>query len=325
MHDQNASTVAPPGDDIDPQLRTFMQRMSASYAAYPPLAGAPLQDVRRITAEVRRQWTQGGPEMASREDLVVGLTGVRVRVLRPAGLAAPQPVLVYVHGGGWTLFSIDTHDRLMREYAARAGVAVVAVDYSLSPEAKYPRALDETLAVLDWLRSDGATHGLDASRMAIGGDSAGANLALVSQLRLLARGEPPLAAMLLNYGVYTDQASASWRRYDGPRYMLEAEEMQAFWNHYLDSDAQRADPLVMPLRADLRGLPPAFMAIAECDVLADGNRAMAAALRVAGNRVEAREYAGATHSFLEAMSISALADRALDEASAWLRQALARA
>ncbi|HRP86979.1 MAG TPA: alpha/beta hydrolase fold domain-containing protein, partial [Gammaproteobacteria bacterium] len=145
---------------------------------------------------------------------------------------------------------------------------------------------------------------------------------VASQLRLRDLGRPPVAAMLLNYGAYGDRTSPSWARYDGPTYMLEADEMHRFWDNYLRGDGDRDDPLAMPLLADLRGLPPAFLAIAECDILADGNREMAAALHDAGVPVQARTYAGTTHSFLEAMSISDLADRALDEASDWLRRTL---
>lgn len=319
MHPPPGSGPDQTQDDVDPQLRVFMQRMAEGYAAHPPLDGLPLDEVRRITASVREQWGRGGPQMAARED--VDADGVPVRILRPTADPA-LPVLVYLHGGGWTLFSIDTHDRLMREYAARAGVAVAAVDYSLSPEARYPRALDETVSAIVRLRAHGAAHGLATARMAVGGDSAGANLAVASQLRLRDAGEATVSAMLLNYGVFSDRESASWSRYDGRRYMLECDEMQAFWHNYLADPAQRADPLVMPLLADLRGLPPAFMAIAACDILADGNRAMAAKLREAGVDVDAREYAGATHSFLEAMSVSDLANRAIDESSQWLRRAL---
>lgn len=318
------SSTPPPAvgqDDVDPQIRLFLQRMAAGYLEYPELPSAPLPEARRIVEAVRAQWTRGGPEMASTEELRVGALDVRIRILRPQ--AAPDlPVLVYLHGGGWTMFSIDTHDRLMREYAARAGVAVVAVDYSLSPETKFPRALEETVDVIEWLRREGAAHGLDPSRLAVGGDSAGANLSVASQLFLRNLGQPAVAAMLLNYGVYTDRATPSWQRYDGPSYMLESGEMNQFWANYLRSDADRTDPLAVPLLGDLQGLPPAFMAIAECDILLDGNHMMADALRKAGVEAEARVYEGATHSFLEAMSISDIANRALDDASAWLKQKL---
>lgn len=310
-------------DDVDPQIRLFLQRMGAGYAAFPGLAARPLPERRRIAEQVRAQWVGGGPAMASREEVRAGALGTRVRILHPEARDAPLPALVYLHGGGWTMFSIDTHDRLMREYAARANVAVVAVDYSLSPEAKFPRALEETVDAIEWLRGHGAAHGIDASRLAVGGDSAGANLSVASQLRLRELGRPAVSAMLLNYGAYSDRPTPSWERYDGPSYMLEAGEMHGFWRHYLRGDADRDDPLAMPLHADLRGLPPAFLAIAECDILADGNRAMAEALRAAGAPAHARVYPRATHSFLEAVSISALADRALDEASAWLKATLA--
>lgn len=312
------SHPARPQDDVDPQIRQFLRRMTSGYARYPALSSMPPPDARRIAEVVRAQWVRGGPAMVSSKELRVGPLNTRVRILR----AQPDeslPGLVYLHGGGWTLLSIDTHDRLMREYASRAGVAVVAVDYSRSPEAKYPRALEETVSVIDWLGGHGAEFGIDPSRLAVGGDSAGANLSIASQLSLRALGRPVLSAMLLNYGVYSDRSTPSWSRYDGPSYMLETEEMRWFWNNYLRSDADREDPLVMPLLGDLRGLPPAHMVIAECDVLADGNRAMAAALRSAGVETDARIYKGATHSFLEAISISDIAKQALEGASNWLK------
>ncbi|MGH8146963.1 MAG: alpha/beta hydrolase fold domain-containing protein [Rhodanobacteraceae bacterium] len=306
-------------NDVDPQIRWFLTRMAAGYAGYPELPSVPVPEARRIAEAVRAQWVQGGPEIASSTELKVGSLETHVRILR-AQNDVSLPALVYLHGGGWTLLSIDTHDRLMREYAARAGVAVVGVDYSRSPEAKYPRALEETVNVIDWLELHGGEHGIDPSRLAVGGDSAGANLSVASQLCLRALGRPVVSAMLLNYGVYTDQRSPSWSRYDGPSYMLEAKEMIWFWNNYLRSDADREDPLVMPLLGDLSDMPPTYMAIAECDVLADGNRAMATALRNAGVETDARVYKGATHSFLEAISISDIANQALEDASGWLKR-----
>lgn len=309
-------------DDVEPEIRVFLQRMNAGYAAFPDFASASLAEARRIAEQVRAPWASGGPEMAASPELRIGALQTRARILRPHAGDGPLPSLVYLHGGGWTMFSIDTHDRLMREYAARAGVAVVAVDYSLSPEARFPRAIEETVDAIEWVRQHGARHGIDTSRIAVGGDSAGANLAIASQLRLRDLGRPMLSAMLLNYGVYSDRPTASWTRYDGPSYMLEADEMRRFWNNYLRGDADRNDPLAVPMRADLRGLPPAFMAVAECDILADGNHAMAEALRSAGVDVESHTYAGATHSFLEAMSISRLSNRALDDAARWLKPRL---
>lgn len=312
--------MAAAGDDVDPDVRRFIDAVNAGFAAYPDFARLPLPRAREIAERVRAPWTEGGPTMHASEDRLVG--EVRVRVHRPTaddGL----PVLIYLHGGGWTMFSIDTHDRLMREYAGRAGIAVVGVDYSLSPEARFPQAIEEVVSVVAWLRAEGAALGLDPARLAIGGDSAGANLSVATNLRLGDGGQPVLAGMLLNYGVFDHVPSPTYERYDGPRYMLTVEEMERFWQNYIGRAEDRSLPLASPLRADLRGMPPAFLAIAECDILADANRAMATKLEAAGVAVESIVYEGATHSFLEAVSIAPLADRALADAAAWLERVLA--
>jgi acetyl esterase len=313
---------APPQDDVDPDVRRFHRLVSAGFARYPDFDRLPRAEARRIAEEVRRPWTRGGPTMHATEELQIGELGTRVRIHRPSGVM-PLPALIYVHGGGWTIFSLDTHDRLMREYAGRAGVAVIGVDYSLSPEARFPRALDECVAVVAALRAGAAGAAIDAAQLAIGGDSAGANLAVATNLRLEAAGLPVLSGMLLNYGAYDRAQTPSYRRYDGDRYMLTASEMDGFWRDYLGAEPERADPFACPLQADLRGLPCAFLAIAECDILADQNRLMADRLRAAGVRVEAHVYRGATHSFLESVSIAALANRAFEDAAQWLRITLA--
>ena len=260
--------------------------------------------------------------MAETVDRSAGPMQVPVRIHRP--VADPSlPVLIYAHGGGWMLFSLDTHDRLMREYASRARVTVVGVDYSLAPEAKFPRPVEELVSVVRWLRSEGASAGLFPSRIAIGGDSAGGNLAVATNLALIGAGEQPLAAQLLNYGAFDPDPRPSHGRFDGPDYNLTSHEMMDFWVNYLPPEAA-SDPLARPLLADLTGLPPTFLCIAECDILSDENWEMAEALMNAGVPVTARSYAGAAHSFLEAVSISPLADRALAEASEWLSEALRR-
>lgn len=303
-------------DDVDPEIRQFVIALNHGYGQFSDFDALPLPERRAAAEAVRHQWRLGGPEMADTRELTIA--GCRVRFYRPVASDEPLPALLYVHGGGWTMFSIDTHDRLMREYAGRTGVTVVGVDYSLSPEAKFPVALDEVLAVLRWLREHGRDHGIDPDRIAIGGDSAGANLSVSASLRLRAAGEPLPAAMLLNYGAFDPREVPTYVQYDGPAYMLTVEEMNRFWADYTMGSDSLADPFVAPLRADLTGLTPAFLAIAECDILADTNRVMADRLSAAGVAVETRVYQGATHSFLEAVSISALADRAFAEASDWL-------
>jgi acetyl esterase len=307
---------------LDPAIRRFQREIAAARARYGDLAKMPLQERRRIAEQTRAPWRTGGPAMRRTDEFEAA--GVRVRIYRPD----PRPVLpalVYLHGGGWTMFSLDTHDRLMREYAARAGIAVLGVDYSLAPEARFPVAIDEIVKIFDWLRREGGGHGLDPARIAIGGDSAGANLAVAACLRLRAQGKRLPAAMLLNYGAFSASPEAfdSYRRYDGDGYNLTASEMAGFWRLYARDEADLLDPLVSPILADPAGLPPAFFAVAGCDVLADENVALARTLRSAGIETEMRVYDGAVHSFLESVSISPLADRAIAEASDWLRAHLA--
>jgi acetyl esterase len=251
---------------------------------------------------------------------------VRVRIYDP-GLVSPAPVLIYLHGGGFTLFSLDTHDRLMREYAAAGGFLVAGVDYPLSPEARYPRALDQIVAVTDWLAGPGAVEvGSDPLRIAIGGDSAGANLSMAAALRLRDRGSAgALRGLLLNYGAFGAPCSdASEAAFGGPRSVLSRAEVDYYMKNYLGAvDACADDAYARPCVADLAGLPPAFLVIPDRDVLAEQSRDMAARLANAGVAAEAREYAGATHSFLEAMSISSLARRAIADGAAWVRARLA--
>ncbi len=315
------------GNDLDPDVRHFIRTVAAAVARFPEFNSAPYPQMRRWAEEVRAPWRQGGPQMLERLERQVPTRhgDVRVRIHRPQ--RGELPGLVYLHGGGWTLFSIDTHDRLMREYAARAGCCVIGVDYALSPEHKYPVALKQVVDVVDWLVGRGRELGIDSGRLAIGGDSAGANLGVATSLvRRDLQASPPLCGMVLNYGAFTARSSAeACRRYGGPEYMLGCEEMSLYWRNYLRSDADAEDPLACPLLASLAGLPPAFLAIAERDILAEQSLQLAERLQAA--RVPARSvvYPGASHSFLEAMSVAAVSNQALADTAGWLRQAFGRA
>ena len=309
-------------DHLEPSVRQFLSRLAADYERLSAGREIDIVERRRVAELVREPWSAGGPTMAETVDLKVGPFNVPVRIHRPVADLS-LPVLIYAHGGGWMLFSLDTHDRLMREYAARAQVTVVGVDYSLAPEAKFPRPVEEIASVARWVRSEGASAGLNAANIAIGGDSAGGNLAVATNLALIAAGQQPLDAQLLNYGAFDPDPRPSHDHFDGPDYNLTSEEMTDFWVNYLPPSAA-SDPLARPLLGDLSGLPPTFLCIAECDILADENWEMAEALEQAGVAVTARSYEGAAHSFLEAVSISPLADRALTEASDWLSQVLRR-
>jgi acetyl esterase len=218
--------------------------------------------------------------MHSTDELRIGALGTRVRVHRPTPAAAPG--LIYIHGGGWTMFSLDTHDRVMRERGAGRGGGRRR---RLQPVAGSEISARSTSASTSCRRCAAQKCPASTPRAwASAASSAGANLSVATNLRLRERGEPVLAAMLLNYGAFDDRHTASYRRYDGERYMLTADEMDGFWRNYIRTDRDRDDPLVCPLRANLRGLPPAFVAIAECDILADQDRLMVDRLRAAGSR-----------------------------------------
>ncbi len=311
---------------IDPQIQYFVNALKQAQARFPAADGLSIEEARRIAEVVRAPWRSGGPSMAETEEIQVPTAHdvVRVRLYRPTVRSGLQPALVYLHGGGWTLFSIDTHDRVMRELAARAGVVVAGVDYALSPEAKFPLALRQVESVVRWLHVNGAGLGVDPGKLAIGGDSAGANLAVGTSLLLRDSGAAQLLqGMLLIYGCFTSELSTwSTSGYGAEGNLLSASEMAEFWRNYLAEPADVLDPLASPLRARLEGLPPTFQVTAQCDVLAEQGAAFAARLREAGVAAVEREYAGATHSFIEAVAVAKVAGRALDDSAAWLRTCL---
>ena len=315
---------------LDPEIRAFVAEMKAGFSRHPHFDQLTFAEARLVAEAVRRPWREGGPVMTSvgERRIATGAGDVRVRIYRPRQERQGElaPVLVYLHGGGWTLFSLDTHDRVMREYAARSAATVIGVDYALSPEAKFPHALEQTIGTVEWLHARGSEIGIDAARLAIGGDSAGGNLAVAAALKLRDGGRAALLrALLLNYAALDSECSSrAIEQYGGPAFMLAGEEMRQFWANYLPSAEEAANPYACPARADLRGLPPVFLTIAQCDLLAEQNLAFARALSGAAVDAQAVVYPGATHSFLEAVAVAGVAARALEDGSSWLRRRLAR-
>ena len=314
------------GADLEPEIRRFVEKTSEDYKRLGGEGPLTPAQAREVAERVREPWRQGGPVMAwTRERLVPTRHGpVAVRAYAP--VADPKgAALVYIHGGGWTIFSLDTHDRLMREYAARAGVTVVGIDYALSPEARFPVAHEQCVDVLHWLADHGGDLGIEPGRVAVGGDSAGGNLAIGAALALRDAGRPDLIkALVLNYASFGGDFTEEYHvRFGGPGYMLSSDEVSHFIGNYLAKPEDRFDQRVRIVDADLTDLPPTFMAIPECDLLSCQSLEMVPRLRAAGVPLKAEVYAGATHSFLEAMSISKVANRALDDEAVWLREVLA--
>jgi acetyl esterase len=230
------------------------------------------------------------------------------------------PVLVYLHGGGWSMGSLDTHDALCRRVADRSGCAVLSVGYRLAPEHPAPAAVQDAETVLGWVRTEGAAMGVDASRLAIGGDSSGGQIATV-----VARRQRD-AAMPLDYQVLIypaiDPMTASESHAELGDYGLDRASMQLAWQTYAPDPAVRFGPDVAPMAADLAGMPPTLMISAEYDVLRDENADYAEALLAAGVPVVHARYAGVNHGFARKLALYDAARAATDQIAAGLRAAL---
>ncbi|MBQ0855178.1 alpha/beta hydrolase [Streptomyces sp. NPDC057621] len=258
-----------------------------------------------------------------------GPTGeVRTRIVRPAGATGTLPVIVYIHGAGWVFGNAHTHDRLVRELAVGANAAVVFPEYDLSPEARYPVAIEQNWTVARWVATTGADHGLDASRIAVVGDSVGGNMAAALTLMAKERGDVALVQQVLFYPV-TDASfdTGSYHQF-AEGYFLRRDGMQWFWDQYTTDEKQRAEITASPLRAtteQLTGLPPALVITGEADVLRDEGEAYANKLREAGVPVTAVRYQGIIHDFvmLNALRGTHAAEAAISQAIAVLKAALA--
>ncbi len=263
-------------------------------------------------------------EVAVVEDRVVpGMVDVPVRVYTPEGArGGGAPLLVWLHGGGWVIGDLDTADATARALANRSGAVVVSVDYRLAPEHTAPTALDDSVAALRWAVEHGGELGVDATRVAVGGDSAGGNLAAALCQRVRDDGGPAIAFQLLVYPVVDCTLTHPSMDENAEGYFLTKDAMVWFVDHYLDT-LDPKHPSVSPLHADsLAGLPPALVLTAEFDPLRDEGEAYAAALRDAGVRVESVRYDGQIHGFFGMAALLDDAKHALDRAGAALRAAL---
>jgi acetyl esterase/lipase len=271
------------------------------------------------------------PEAAVDDEWVTvtgGPTGtVRARIVRPKGATGVLPVVLYIHGAGWVFGSAGTHDRLVRELAVGAQAAVVFPEYDLSPEARYPVAIEQNYAVARWIVADGADHGLDAGRLAVAGDSVGGNMAAVLTLQAKERGDVPLVQQVLFYPVTDANFDTGSYRQFAEGYFLSREGMKWFWDQYTTSEEERAQITASPLRAtieQLTGLPPALVVTGEADVLRDEGEAYANKLRAAGVPVTAVRLQGMIHDFvmLNALRDTYAAQAAISLATAALHKAL---
>ncbi|WP_428677710.1 alpha/beta hydrolase [Reyranella sp.] len=247
------------------------------------------------------------------------------RLYRPASAAADAllPALVYAHGGGWVFGNLDSHDVLCAQLALEAGIAVFHVDYRLAPEARFPGAFDDVVAALQWVAANGASVGIDPTRLAIGGDSAGGNLAAAASIWARDHGGPKLLMQLLAYPVTDAVARAESYRHFEDGYGLNAVTMEWFFDHYTPDKASRGDWRLSPLRAaSLAGLPPALVVTAGYDPLRDEGRAYAWRLQQEGTQADLVEFGGMLHGFLSSPMLLHGARRGTTICAAALREAL---
>ena len=307
---------------LDTEAQAFADALAK--VPMPDFATASVADYRAFLAAFP---PLPGDAVASVEDRSLPGPGgsLKIRVYHPQP-GTCLPLTVFFHGGGFVSLGLDSHDKLCRRLALQAETVVVAVDYRLAPEQRFPAAVDDACAAVRWLHAQADSIGADPARIAVAGDSAGGNLAAVVAQQLRGPGEPRLCHQLLLYPVIDSACeSASFREF-AQGAMLSAEMMRWFWSQYLSRAEEGLGPRASPLRqTSLRLLPAATVITAECDPLRDEGEAYAQALSAAGVAVSQRRWPGQFHGFVSLLGQLAEADRALDFAAASLRQAFAAA
>ena len=315
---------------IEQNTRAFLE--SLQKAGGPPIYKLSPEQARTVLSSLQAGHINRSPTAVIEDSKIPGgPTGeIPVRIVRPENSNEKKnlPVIIYFHGGGWVLGNAGTHDRLIKELANGANAALVFVNYTPSPEAKYHSPIEQAYAATKWVAETGQTINVDPSRLAVAGDSVGGNMAIaVTMLAKKRGGEPRINFQVLFYPV-TDANfdTASYNAYqDG--YWLTREAMKWFWNNYTSDQINRKEPTVSPLQArveDLKGLPPALIINGEFDVLRDEGEAYAHKLIDAGVEVRAVRYHGTIHDFvmLNPISETPAARGAIEQASIMLKNIL---
>lgn len=311
---------------IEPATRKFLDGANANtgpqiYELTPEKARSVMNDlqksdVKKMPADIEDRKIPNGSH-----------ADIAIKIVRPRDAKGPLPALVYIHGAGWVLGGWETHDRLVLELANKAHIAVVYIDYSRSPEAKFPVALEECYQVTKYVAENAKSLNIDPARLAIGGDSVGGNMAAATTILCKERGGPRIDFQLLFYPV-TDASfeTESYKKF-GTKHFLSLEAMKWFWDQYTTAETDRKSPTVSPLQAStelLKGLPKALIFTAEFDVLRDEGEAYAHKLIEAGVEVTAVRCLGTIHDFvmLNAITNTPAPRFAIDTASAALKQHL---
>lgn len=276
-------------------------------------ASAPIADCRAMAERIAAVLNEGSQPLAREQDISIPGAGgaIPCRLYVPDGVARP-PLMLYAHGGSFAQGALASWDGMLRTLVRASGVAVLSVGYRLAPEHRFPAGFDDLMAAVHYARHQGAALGVNTTRLAIGGDSAGGNLALSTALALRDAGASPLAFLLLIYGVYsTDNTTPAWATLGTGAYGLSAAQMDWIWTNYLDTPEQLMDWRVAPITAQLAGLPPAHLIVGDLDPLIDDSRALAQKLAAAKVPHTLAVYEGLTHGFIRSGKYSETVRRAL--------------
>ena len=303
---------------VDPQIQALLDRGTGVPATHT----LPVDEARR-QYEARIALMAAAPEMASVVERSIDGEGgpLKLRIYTPFGDSV-FPLLMFFHGSGFVLCSLDTHDGMCRNLAAGIGCVVVSVDYRLAPEHKFPKGPDDCLAATRWAAVHAAEFRADPKRIMVAGDSAGGNMAAVIAQRIRDEGGPALCGQMLLYPV-TDYYTRGTRSYEenANGYGLTRDTMKWFWDHYLNHPGEGEDPGASPLRAtDLSGLPSAYVLSAEYDPLRDEAELYGERLRASDVPVQITRRPGMNHGFMFWVGIVAGADAAMKDACTWARQ-----
>ena len=310
---------------IDPELIAAGKLLQSRGLVAPDRTQAPLSEVRAATDRIGAFLGEGSVPLQRERDLTLpGPHGqVPCRLYLPDDAERP-PLLIYAHGGGFVQGSLPSWDAMLRELVRQSGVAALSVDYRLSPEHRFPVAFDEMVAMIRLAAREGAGLGIDPTRLAVGGDSAGANLALAAALALRDAGERALGFQLLIYGVYSTDTESHVLAALRPRRRSVADaDALDLGNLSRTARSSSSDWRAAPLLADLAGLPPAHLIVGSLDPLLDDSHRLAARLKEAGVPCELTVYEGLNHGFIRYGRLIATARRAIADCAAALRKALA--
>ncbi|WP_327144496.1 alpha/beta hydrolase [Nocardia sp. NBC_01327] len=311
---------------LSPEWQVFVDAATAAFPALGTevtdaaearafLAARPAPVVEPIPVAGVEEWLIPGP---------VDAPEIPVRLYRPLNAEKTPGVVVFYHGGGFVLCSLDSHDRFCRTMANEAGVMVISVDYRRAPEARFPAAAHDAYAVLRWVADNAESLGGDPARVAVAGDSAGGNLATVAALQARDNGGPDIAFQLLLYPMLDPACDSVSYTENAEGYFTTAPQMRWYWEQYLKNAADADDPYATPLGADLTGLPPAYIATAEFDPLRDEGEVYGRLLREAGVDTEIQRWDGTIHGFMSMAWHLPETRRANAAAFAALRRALTR-